>query len=497
VLEIEPIVPRDYLYAAVRSGVAVIARDTWSAMRGRDALRIEWDHGDHEGESNKAIDARMREALDRPLKLLRNEGDAESAWAQAGADGASERRIESFYEVPIIGHGCMEPMNFTADVRADGCTLWGPSQHPRLLQYLVGRVLELETGAVRVQTTLEGGGFGRRLSLDYGVEAALVSKRAGVPVKVVWTREDDLQHDYYRGPSLQRMRAVIGDDGLPRAWHHTLVNSPLLDHIVARENEHPEIYDVDGGANVPYPIEHLRFDYGAIPIGLQLGSWRSVSHTFTVFAVESFLDEIAAASRLDPLELRLRLLGEPRQLSTELPYEERHGHPYWNTGRLARVLETAARAAGWGEAPPQGRSRGIACCYFKDTYAAHVAEVSVDAGVPRVHRIVAAIDCGRAVNPDGVAAQVEGAAIDGMATVFKWEITVDRGRVQQRNFDGFPRLRIGEAPAIEVHIVPSEEPPSGTGEPPYPSVAPAVVNALFAATGKRVRKLPIPEGTFG
>ena len=231
-------------------------------------------------------------------------------------------------------------------------------------------------------------------------------------------------------------------------------------------------------------------------MGLQLGSWRSVSHSFNVFAVNCFLDEIAAALKRDPLELHLALLGEPRERQAKLRLPGPRGQPTWHTGRLAAVLRLAAEKSGWGSPLPRGRGRGIACCFFKETVAAHVADVSVDsAGAVRVHRIVAAVDCGRVVNPDGVAAQVEGAAVDGVATVLKWGITYRDGRVEQHTFRDFPLMTIGETPLIETHITPSEAPPSGMGEPPYPSVAPAIVNAIYAASGRRVRRLPLEKAS--
>ena len=360
-----------------------------------------------------------------------------------------------------------------------------------MLKGVLALALELRPEQVFVHPTLEGGGFGRRLAWDYGMEAALVSRQARAPVKVLWTREDDLRGDYFRAPSRHRLRAAADADGRVTGWSHHLVNPPLNVHIQGPEVEHPAIYDVEGGANLPYEIPNIRFGYTPVDIALQMGSWRSVSHSFNVFAVNAFLDEIASGLGKDPLELQRELIGEPRVVKLRLPFPGRRGEPSWDAGRLRRVLDTAASAAGWGEPLPPGRGRGIACCYFKRTYTATVAEVEVsEDGAVRVPRVVSAIDCGIVVNPDGVEAQVEGAVMDAVASVLHWEITFENGRVQQDGFGSYPLLRIDEAPRVEVHILPSREPPSGTGEPPYPPVPPAIVNGIFAASGKRIRKLP-------
>jgi isoquinoline 1-oxidoreductase subunit beta len=326
------------------------------------------------------------------------------------------------------------------------------------------------------------------------MEAAAVSRQAGAPVKVVWTRPDDMHHDYFRTPSYHRMRAALGPKGALTAWRHHVVTSPLFTHILGPDVEYPAMYDVAGAGDFPYDVPNLLVEYSPIRVGLQLGSWRSVSHSFNVFAVNCFLDELAAAAKRDPLQWHLELLGEPRARKAALRLPGRRGQPTWHTGRLAGVLRLAAEKSGWGQPLPAGRGRGIACCVFKETVVAHVAEVSVDAsGRVRVGRIVAAVDCGRVVNPDGVAAQVEGAAVEGVATVLNWAITYRNGRVEQHTFKDFPLLAIGQAPVVETHIVASDAAPSGMGEPPYPSVAPAIANAIYAASGRRLRRLPIGQ----
>lgn len=488
VVEIEPRRLEGNRYGAVRGGVAVIADHTWAAMQGREALTVQWEEGPHREASTEAIRRRFHELRENPeATRVRVDGDVETTWTRA------ERTLEADYELPLLPHVCMEPMNFTARVSGEGAELWGPTQNPRSLQSMAAAMLGLPEDAVRVHVSLAGGGFGRRLAYDYGVEAALVARAAGRPVQVVWSREDDVRHDFFRTPSHHRLRAGLDAKGRVTCWRHHLLTGSLRRHILGPEAEPAELYDVAGAVDLPYAdLPVVEVEHTPVEIGVQLGSWRSVSHSFTVFAVESFLDEIAAAADRDPLDLRLELLGSPRQVSLELPLPGRRGRPNWHTGRLRRVLETAAEAADWRRSRPAGTALGLAACVYKRTYAAHVAQVRVHAdGKIEIQRIVAALDCGRVVNPTGVVAQIEGAAMDGVATVLYWQARVEDGRVHSSNFHDVGALRLGEAPEVEAHLVPSDEPPAGVGEPPYPSVAPAIVNAIFRATGRRLRSLPV------
>lgn len=486
VVEVEPRVIGGNRYGAVRAGVAVVARDTWTAMQGREALSVEWEDGPEVDFSTEGLRTRLSRALEgEPELVLREEGPSISD-AERGAPGHVRRR----YETPLLAHACMEPVNFTADVRDDRVVLRGPTQNPRSLQAMVAAGLERDLEQVEVYPTLAGGGFGRRLAFDYGVEAAFLSRRIGRPVKVVWSREDDIRHDYFRPPSAHRLEAILDDEGMPTAWRHHLATGSLLEHIQGPDAEPRPVYDVQGGADHPYALSRVEFAYSSVPVGVQLGSWRSVSHSFNVFAVESFLDELAEAGGLDPLELRLRLLPGDGPVSLSLPLPGRRGAPSPDGSRLRGVLEEVARSAGWGSPSVPGRGKGLACCYYKDTYVAHVAEV--EAGdPPRVRRVHVAVDCGRVVNPDGVAAQCEGAVADAVGSVFHWGVTVDGGRVQESNFHDYAPVRMPEAPPVEVSIVSNEAPPSGMGEPPYPSAVAAIVNGIAAATGERVRRLPL------
>ncbi len=457
-------------------GVAVVADSTWAALRGRAALTVEWSEVPAEG-TNELLRS-FEELAGRPGKVIREDGDATAALAGAA------RRVEAVYSVPFLAHAPMEPPNCTAVVRDGRCELWGPMQDPGGARGLAARVTGLPPAAVTVHMTRSGGGFGRRLMSDFAAEAAAVAKAAGRPVQVVWTREDDLQHDFYRPAGRHHLRAGLDGDGKLIAWTHHLVNTSR--YAFRRDSSPPdasEMYSDDFPAGF---VANLRAEYTAAPSRVPTGPWRSTLHSANAFAVQGFLDEVAAAAGRDPLALRRELLGAPR----DLPYTH-HGGPRFSTGRLRGVLDLAASQAGWGTPLPPGRGRGIACHFTFGSYVAHVAEVSVEAGAVKIHRLVAAVDCGIAVNPLGVEAQVIGATLDGLNAALQAEVTVAGGKAEQTNFHDYLLLRLAEAPRVEVFIVPSREEPSGMGEIAVPTVAPAVVNALFAATGRRYRRLPL------
>jgi isoquinoline 1-oxidoreductase beta subunit len=464
-------------------GIAVVADTTWIAIKGRSALKVEWDHGDHVHESSDSLRRRMRDlAAKPPAHLARNDGDAEKSIAGAA------QRIDAVYELPFQPHATMEPMNCTALVREDQVELWAPTQSPDWIQGVVAGMAKLKPEAIIVHETLSGGGFGRRYQTDYAVEAFQVAKGVGKPVKVVWTREDDMQHDFYRQASYHQINAGLDDSGSPVGWSHHILSTSIREYYEAAARKDPAraaAQELEAAVNVPYSIPNFRVGYSPVESGVPRAWWRSVACSFNTFVVESFVDELAAAAHQDPFSYRLKLLEEGRRLPNP-----RNKEDVLNVDRLRGVLNLAARESGWGHPLPKNRGRGIAALYSFGTYVCHVAEVEVKAdGRVRVHRVVTAVDCGSTVNPNTIRAQMESAVIYGLTAALTGEISIKNGAVENSNFHNYPVLRIDEAPRHEVHIIPSREAPGGMGEPGVPPIAPAVTNAIFAATGKRLRRL--------
>lgn len=458
--------------------VAVVADNTWAAFQGRDALEVKWDEGPAASLSSAAIRQQFVADAQKDGVAWRNEGDVAAALQSA------KKVLNSVYEFPYLAHAPMEPQNCTAHVRDGRAELWAPTQVPQDIQEAVAKALGIEQGNVRVHITYLGGGFGRRLQEDYALEAALVSKAIGAPVKVMWTREEDMQHDFYRPASYHQLSAAF-DGAQPVAFRHRVICPSIIRQLYGGA---PDGLDAAAASQTPYcyetPNVHLAFVMSntAVPVGW----WRAVYSTHNSFATECFVDEMAAAAGEDPYAFRRRLLAGDRIVPSH--------RSKISVARLRGVLELAAEKAGWGRPLAKGRGRGIACIPSFDSYAANVAEVSVADGEVRVHRMVCAVDCGKIVNPDTVAAQVEGSVVYALAAILKQAITIEGGRVLQSNFHDFPMLRINEMPKVEVHIVPSEEAPTGVGEPAVGPAGAAVVNALFAVTGKRIRSMPIaPE----
>jgi isoquinoline 1-oxidoreductase beta subunit len=381
-----------------------------------------------------------------------------------------------------MAHAPMEPGNCVAHFRGSECEVWAPTQVPQDCRDTIAPLLGLKPEQVKVNVTLLGGGFGRRLEHDYAVEAALVSKLINAPVKVVWTREDDMRNSTYRPVSLHKLSATLGDDGWPTAFTHRII-APSINGQKGSQPVNGVDADFPDEASFIYPIPNVTLDYVMTQSAVPLGWMRSVYALQMGFASESFIDELAAAAGKDPLEYRLHLLAK----DTEIKYFD----ATWRTDRLRNVLKLVAEKAGWSKPLPAGRYRGIACFGCFSTYAADVVEISMENGQPQVHRVVAVMDCGRVVNPNILEQQIHGAVIFGLANALRAQITIDKGRVVQGNFDDYQPIRMNEAPEVEAYFVPSTEPPTGAGEPPVPPLAPAICNAIYAATKKRIRALPI------
>jgi len=469
---------------AISSGVAVVASGYWAAKLGRDALKIEWDEGEGATLDDAAVSAALEALAAQEGRIARKVGDVAT-----GFTGAA-KSLDAVYEVPYLAHGSMEPMNCTADVRADSATVWVPTQFqsgPRLIgggtRGAAARAAGVPVDRVTVHTTNLGGGFGRRAEMDFVIEACDVSRAVQAPVRLIWSREDDTRHDQYRPAARHVLRAALGPDGTPLAWSHRIVAQSIvakflpgwipdfITHLGGPLKGGIDPSATEGATELPYAVPNLEVTYSQAELGVPVGFWRSVGHSHTAYAVECFVDELAALAGQDPVAYRRRLLaGSPRHLA---------------------VLELAAERASWAGPAPEGRFRGVAVHESFGSYVAQVAEISIEGGAVRVHRVVCAVDCGQVVNPDTVTAQMEGGIVFGLTAALKGKITIAKGRVVQSGYLDYPLLTMREMPIIEVHILPSAMEPGGVGEPGTPPIAPAVANAVFAATGKPVRRLPI------
>ncbi|MCW8195080.1 xanthine dehydrogenase family protein molybdopterin-binding subunit [Proteobacteria bacterium 005FR1] len=475
----------------IHNGIAVVADGYWQARQAAGKLKVEWDKGPLAGLSSAKIRKNQEQALDNGETTVDalDEGDAEGVLAQA-ADG---RVVEAKYAAPFLHHSTMEPQNCTALVTGDRCELWAPSQAPGFVQALAAQYGGFDRDKVTVHTTLMGGGFGRRAMTDFAGEAAAIARQMpGVPIKLIWSREDDMRHDFYRPSTLHRLRAVVNEDGQIGAWRHRLVSASITKGMAVTLVDSylpkwlPEAMargigrfagnttaNMDSamaeGAEIPYAVDNRKVDVALYDPGIPLGFWRSVGHSHNAFVVESFMDELAHAAGEDPVDFRLRYL---------------QGHP-----RHQRVLKAAAEAANWGD-PLPGRIQGVAVHESFSSYAAQVVELSKGANGYVIERVVCAVDCGQIANPDIVTEQVESAIIYGLGAALKPALTVEDGRVVQSNFHDLPVLRIDETPEIQVVLVDSKEHPTGIGEIALPPIAPALGNALFKASGQRQRELP-------
>ncbi len=465
------------------SGVAVVATTFWAARTGRNALKVLWN----EGVAAALSDATISEELDT---LIASGGRlAESAGDLASVVPAT--LLEAVFDVPYLAHATMEPMNCTADVRADGVTVWAPTQFQAAPSFMAGggargvaaSIAGVSVDQVEIHTTHLGGGFGRRSEVDFVREAVEVSKSVKAPVRVVWTREDDMQHDFFRPIARHAIAAGLDATGAPVLWRHIVASPSIfakflpsfvpewMAHLAGPLKGGVDQSAMEGAVDMVYPVPNREFRYAEARFPVPVGYWRSVGHTHTAFAVECMIDELAAAAGRDPVAFRRLLLAD--------------------APRHRAVLDLAAEQSGWGTPLPAGRFRGVAVHESFGSWVAQVAEVSVTGSVVRVHRVVCAVDCGTVVNPDTVRAQMEGSIVYGLTAALKGRISIQGGKVKQTNFHDYPMLRMSEMPVIDVHIVSSPFDPGGVGEPATPPIAPAVANAVFAATGRRVRSLPI------
>ncbi|HEU5261942.1 MAG TPA: xanthine dehydrogenase family protein molybdopterin-binding subunit [Gemmatimonadales bacterium] len=470
----------------LEDAVAVVADHMWAAQRGLAALDIKWDEGPNAKLSTADIVQQLAAASQKSGVVARDDGDVADAMASAG------QTLEAVYEVPFLAHATMEPANCTVHVRPDACDIWVGTQVPTFAQTAAATLTGLPRSRVRVHNHLLGGGFGRRLEVDFIIQAVRIAQQVASPVKVVWTREEDIQHDMYRPYYYDRIAAGLDARGRPVAWSHRIAGSsiearwtselfPKNLRVIRAGGVHRlramikrlDLDAVEGAAEPPYSLPSIRVEYvRQEPLGIPTAFWRGVGPTHNIFVVESFIDELAAAAKQDPFEYRRALLDQ--------------------SPRAGAVLELAAAQGDWGKPLPRGSGRGISLLHAFGSYIAQVAEVSVSKqGEVRVHRVVCAVDCGIIVNPDTVRAQMESGIIFGITAALFGEITIKGGRVEQSNFNNYRMLRINETPTIDVHLVKSMEAPGGIGEPGTSAVMPAVTNAIFAATGRRIRKLPV------
>jgi len=452
-------------------GIAVIADGFWPAKLGRDALNIEWDDGNLATLNSKTQGEEYAALALQPGAVAKNDGDANGAISNAA------KKLEAVYELPYLAHSPMEPLNCVADVKADSCEIWVGTQFQTAEMMTASRITGLPSSKIKIHTTLLGGGFGRRAVLDchFVAEAVQISNALKVPIKVVWTREDDIHGGYYRPRAYHKLSAGLDASGKLLAWKQNvvcqsfIVGTPLAGMMVQNGVDG---LTVEGAANMPYAIPNLHVAWNMAPNGVPTLWWRSVGSSHTAFAVEGFIDELAKAAGKDPFEYRRILLEK--------------------SPRHKKLLEFVAEKAGWKKPLAPGRGKGIAIHESFGSVVAQVAEVSITNNKTlKVHRIVCAIDCGQVINPDTVKAQMEGCIAFGLTAALYGEITFDRGRVQQGNFHNYRMLRMNEMPKVEVHIMESTEPMGGVGEPGVPPVAPAVMNALYTLTGRRVRSLPL------
>ena len=473
-------------------GIAVIADNTWSAFKGRDKLRIEWDNGSHAVYTSADYKKQLQETARQPGKVVHTTGNPDAEFAKAG------KVIEAEYYAPHLAHASMEPPVATADVQADKVTVWSPTQNPVGVQEEVAKALGMKKEQVTCHVTFLGGGFGRKSKPDYAVEAAVLSKKTGKPVKVVWSREEDIKFDYFHSVAAMYIKASVDEKGMPKAWLQRSVFPPISstfdkDAVYGSEGEMSLGWNV-----IPFDVPNFRSENGKAAYHVRIGWLRSVANIYHAFAVQTFANELAYAAGRDPYDYLLALIGSGKKIEADQEKEIEGKYPY-DTARLRRVTEIAADKAGWGKKKPgNGWGMGIAVHRSFLTYVASVVEVEVDSsGAVRIPRVTTAVDAGIVVNPDMVRSQFQGAAVFGTSLARTGEITATNGVIDQSNFHDYQVARMNDAPVyVDVHIVESSAPPAGVGEPGVPPIAPAICNAIYSATGKRVRELPLARNGF-
>jgi isoquinoline 1-oxidoreductase subunit beta len=473
-------------------GVAVIANNTWAAFKGRKSLQIDWENGPNAGYNSDAYKKELQQTARTSAKVVRNQGDVDGAFSKGG------KIIEAEYYVPHLAHAAMEPLVAVADFRDGKVTAWAPTQNPQAVQETVAKALGIAKENVVCHVTLLGGGFGRKSKPDYVAEAAILSKKVGRPVKVVWTREDDIQFDFYHSVAAMYMKAAVDDKGNPTAWLQRSAFPPIGSMGDPQLNYGGDFELAMGSTDVPFNVPNLRVESGPATAQVRIGWLRSVANIYHAFGVQTFADELAHAAGRDPVEYMLELIGPPRVVDMTDVKNPNYGGNYDvypnDTGRLRKVLEIAAERSGWGKRKfAKGAGMGVAVHRSFLTYVANVVEVQVtDDGKIHIPRVETVVDAGLITNPEAARAQFEGAAVFGTSIALSGNITATNGAIDQSNFDTYPVARMREAPLrTNVHLVASDAPPAGIGEPGVPPFIPALCNAIFAATGKRVRELPL------
>jgi isoquinoline 1-oxidoreductase beta subunit len=481
-------------------GVAVVAENTWSAFEGRKKLNVAWDPGANASYDSAAYKRELQDTARKPGKAHRDQGNVDAEFAKGGTI------LEADYYVPHLAHASMEPPAALADYRDGKVTVWAPTQNPQGVQETIAQLMGIPKESVICNVTLLGGGFGRKSKPDFAVEAAMLSRKVGRPVKVVWSREDDVRFDYYHAVAAMYVKAAIGGNGLPTAWLQRSVFPPIGSTFQVGANYSGPGELQQGWTDLPFDVPNIRVENGPADAHVRIGWFRSVANIYHAFAVQSFADELAHAAKRDPVEYKLALIGEPRKIDIKkyVPDYPNYGgsleeYPI-DTARLRRVIEMAAEKSGWGKRRlGRGSGLGIAAHRSFLTYVASVVEVEInDKGEIRIPRVDTVVDAGLVVNPEATRSQFEGAAVFGTSLARFGEITAKQGAIEQGNFDDYPVARITDAPyETNVYIVPSDAPPAGVGEPGVPPFAPALCSAIFAATGQRVRELPLSRTKLG